>query len=181
MTRGSGLQLSLLRKSVASARRQLLGFGLRPVTTADTTRLLDHHHVRVLLSDLPQQKGAALSPPLFGRHRVLCLATHVPRLSRQLVLLHEAGHLCQGTAADGITYDSSDWTSSVEQAADAFAAVGLIPTPFVDDLLSSEIWTRSIEDVIAEELMWRAAGLWEPERALFVARNRLRVREVIGV
>src|SRR5690554_6450751 len=112
------IELRMLARSITWSRKVLPGFGRYPVTTADAARLLARHHVSTSLQDLPGKYAAVLLPPAFGGRRKLLLATHVPRYGRHLVLLHEAGHLYQGTADPGITYDADDWRRPTELSAD---------------------------------------------------------------
>lgn len=174
------LSWGAIRASINTARETFAPFGRQAVPTADVSRLLSQRRVRVVLEDLPEQLAAVLTPVVFGRRQLL-LAKHVPSASRRLVLLHEAGHLCQGTASLGVTYDAEDWTTPAEQMADAFAALALVPTHAVDRCLNETIWQRDVEDELAAFLADVAEGLWGEERALTAAQNRLQIRQRLGV
>jgi len=143
--------------------------------------MLRYHNVAVYLEDLPEKYAAMLSPLTFRDQWALLLGRHVSHVGRRLVLLHENGHLFQGTAELGVTYDHDDWTAPAEQGADVFAAIGLLPTCNVDQVLGDHLWIRDVEDELALLLMDTAEGVWSEERALQVAKNRLRVRERLGV
>ncbi len=143
--------------------------------------MLRHHNVTVFLEDLPAKYAAMLSPLAFRDQRALLLARHVSHTGRRLVLLHENGHLFQGTAQLGVTYDHDDWLGPAEQGADVFAAIGLLPTCNVDHVLDNHLWARDVEDELAILLMDSAEGIWCEERALRAAQNRLRVRHRLGV
>lgn len=174
------IDLRMVARSIAWSRKVLPMFGRYPVTTADCGRLLDRQRVHTELADLPQKFAAVMLPPMFGGHRKLLLAAHVPRVSRHLVLLHEAGHLYQCTADPGITYDSDDWRRPAELAADAYAALALMPRVAVDLALESHIWHRDVEDDLASELLYWSGDLWDEERALVAARHRILIREQLG-
>lgn len=176
-----GLDLRAMRRAVLAAREVVPWFGVHPVSTLETSLLLARHSVQVFLEDLPQKYAAMLSPVAFRGLRSLSLARHVPVLRRRIVLLHENGHLYMGTAELGITYDNDNWMSRSEQGADAFAAVGMVPLDRMDQVLASMLWARDVEDTIAGDLLDWAEGLWDEERALAAARNRLRVRAKLGV
>lgn len=175
------LDIRMVRQSVQRAQADHEWFGRHSISTSETVRMLERHDVRTYLEELPPKYAALLSPVAVAGRRSLILGRHVPRLARQLVLLHEAGHLYQRTAELGIAYDSDDWRTPAELAADAFAAVALFPTVAVDGMLASTIWTREIEDDVARELAFISEGLWDPKRALAAARNRLIIREEVGV
>jgi hypothetical protein len=180
MSDGS-IDLRAMRRAVESVREVLPWFGTHPVTTADNSLLLARYGVRVFLEDLPQKYAAILSPVAFRGLRSLSLARHVPVLGRRLVLLHENGHLYMETAELGITYDNDAWESAAEQGADAFAAIGMVSTGRIDQVLGSVIWQRDVEDEIAGDLLDWAEGLWNESRALAAAKNRLLVRAKLGI
>lgn len=182
MRRWSGaLRMGEVRASLHSAREVLPHYGQHVTTTGDAVRLLERWNVETRLEELPDKYAAALSPLLFGRFRFLSLARHVPSAARRLVQLHEAGHLYQHTAELGITYDNDDWRSPAEQGADAFAAVGLLPSWAVQAAKETTAVDAERIDLIAHQLMEHAEGLWDWERARFVAFNRLRVWREIGI
>jgi hypothetical protein len=176
MARSPQLDLKAMSRAIGGARDVVRSFGIQPLTTAETSYLLQRHHVEVFLEDLPEKHPAMLSPIAFRGTRALSLGAHVPLLQRRLVMLHESGHLYTGTAELGVTYDSDDWRSPHEQLADAFAAVALVPTSLVDYELDTRIWVRDAEDAIAGHLMEWAEGLWDSGRALLAAQNRLLIR-----
>lgn len=175
------LNLGLVRSSIHGAREVFRWFGRVPVNSDIVPRFLERWNVETVLCDLPRKHAATLSPLLLGRVRVLTVATHVPLLARKLVLLHEAGHLYQATASEGITYDFEDYRSHDEQAADVFAAVALLPTRRVECLIENCVSAWEREDAIAAALMDYAEGIWQHDRARFVARNRIRVWAELAV
>jgi len=170
-----------MRRGVEAAREVVPWFGTHVVTTAETSFLLQRHEVHVFLEDLPDKYAALLSPLAFQGQRSLSLARHVPVLQRRPVLLHEAGHLFMESADFGVTYNNDDWRSAHEQGADAFATVALLPTSLVDDVLADTIWMRDVEDLLTEHLLDWTDGLWERQRALLAAQNRLVIRSKIGI
>jgi hypothetical protein len=174
------LSWGAIRASINTARETFAPFGRQYVPTGDVSRLLQRWNVNVVLEDLPESLAAVLTPLAFGR-RELLLSRSVPVESRHVVLLHEAGHLCQGTASLGVTYDNADWTTPTEQMADVFAAVALYPADMMERVLRERIWERDVEDEVAGYLRERAEGLWDDRRALTAARNRLRVRARLGL
>jgi hypothetical protein len=175
------LDMTAISRAIDGAREVVRSFGNQPLTTAETSYLLQRHHVQVFLEDLPEKHPAMLSPIAFRGTRALSLGAHVPLLQRRLVMLHESGHLYTGTAEFGVTYDNDDWRSPHEQLADAFAAVALVPTSLVDYELDARIWVRDAEDAIAGHLLGWAEGLWSFARAVYAAQNRLRIRARLAV
>lgn len=175
------LNVGLVRASVHTAREVLPYFGRHAATTHDAVRLLERWGVETVLAELPAKYAAVLSPLLLGRYRTLTLATHVPALARRLVQLHEGGHLCQGTAEWTVAYDRDDWTTTDEQAADAFAAVGLVHTRALDLLIAGCARPAEREDAVLGALLEWAEGLWPAERARLAARNRLLLYREAGL
>lgn len=177
---GSELSWRAIRSSIHGAQETFPHFGRHYVPTGDVSRMLKRWDVRVVLEDLPDTLAAVLTPVVFGRRHLL-LSRSIPHESRLVVLLHEAGHLFQGTASLGVTYDNEDWMSPAEQMADTFAALALYPHAMLERVLQERIWERDVEDEIAGYLRENAEGLWGAERALVAARNRLKVRSRLGL
>jgi hypothetical protein len=175
------LPLGDVLASIHSAREVLPTFGRKFVTTEEAAQLLARWDVESVITDLPRKYAAHLSPLLLGRVRQLSLADHVPVEARKLVRLHEAGHLYQGTASQGIAYNTREWHTQAEQAADAFAAVALLPSHLLDSLCGVCTTREEQEELVLENLMYFAEGLWRRGRACQAVRNRLLIREKLGV